>query len=100
MATEASIVHATTQHIKEIASRLTYRDLLVLAALVFISTRIFTEIRSQSRAVGPTGSKIAKPIPYWIPYVGHALSLGLARQRLLATARCVLPSSWPFLLCI
>ena len=89
MAARGSVFHTTTQHMKELASRITSRDLLVLVALVFISTRIFTGIRGRFRDAGPGGLKIPKPIPYWIPYIGHALSLGLCRQRFLAKARCV-----------
>jgi hypothetical protein len=100
MATRGSIFHVTRQHMRELASRLTGQDLLILAALVFISTRLFTGIRSRFPAVGPGGLKIAKPIPYWIPYIGHALSLGLCRQRFLEKIRCVRPNIDPsFALC-
>lgn len=62
----------------EIAGSAPYSSFFVIIALICVFTRIVTGLRS-----GPKEGVAVKK-PYWIPYVGHALSFGFTQESFLA----------------
>ncbi|PGH06355.1 hypothetical protein AJ80_08189 [Polytolypa hystricis UAMH7299] len=72
---------------KEFVSEHYFRSLFLLLLLICVVTRIVTGLLSYFPSRRSDGSQRARRIPYWIPYFGHSLSLGLARKWLLVNAR-------------
>ncbi|KAK2770627.1 hypothetical protein FQN53_005411 [Emmonsiellopsis sp. PD_33] len=77
----------STQSAKELLSGLSFEVFLAFLLIVCIITRTYSGFRSSFRSVQPGEARVARTIPYWIPYIGHALSFGLWRRGLLENAR-------------
>ncbi|PGG98130.1 hypothetical protein GX51_06979 [Blastomyces parvus] len=70
----------------EFVSESYLKIIIACAIIVCIITRAYSGFRSHFR--GSNADKIWRPktLPYWIPYFGHAFSLGFRRQNLLEHA--------------
>ncbi|EEH21297.1 hypothetical protein PABG_03528 [Paracoccidioides brasiliensis Pb03] len=77
----------TAESAREFISDSPFELLIASVILLCIITRICSDVRSRYRNIQTSESWRPKTIPYWIPYFGHALSLGLRRRSLLEHAR-------------
>lgn len=63
--------------------------LLVIIATICITTRILSGTRSRVKEYAPGQGRDIRQLPYWIPYIGNAISLGLGSVDFLLKARFV-----------
>lgn len=63
--------------------------LLVIIATICITTRILSSTRSHIKQYAAGQARDIRQLPYWIPYIGHAISLGLGSVNFLLKTRFV-----------
>lgn len=63
---------------------------LLLISLVCLSTRVRTGIQNKQQSVSKAGPKDIAVLPYWLPWLGHAIQFGTRFQNFLADARSLL----------
>ncbi|KAL2384339.1 hypothetical protein RJZ90_002066 [Blastomyces dermatitidis] len=75
----------------EFVSESYFKIIIACAILVCIITRTYSGFRSCFRGTNADEAWRPKTLPYWVPYFGHALSLGFCRRSLLKHARDTTP---------
>lgn len=53
-----------------------YPAVIVLFLAVCIYTRISSGLTSMAQQAGSSKAQPVRVVPYWIPYIGHAISMG------------------------
>ncbi|OAX85032.1 hypothetical protein ACJ72_00592 [Emergomyces africanus] len=66
-----------------------FRIFIAFVILLCIITRAYSGFRSHFRRPNSDKTWRPKTLPYWVPYLGHALSFGLCRRKFLEHARDV-----------
>ncbi|KAM5441115.1 hypothetical protein MferCBS31731_003903 [Microsporum ferrugineum] len=84
-----SVPQLAIEALRQLFAHLSGWGVAVVFVLICLFTRISTQITSLSglRTQYPDGSITPNKVPYWLPYIGHWLSLGFFRGRLLFNAR-------------
>ncbi|KJF60005.1 uncharacterized protein CIMG_10963 [Coccidioides immitis RS] len=75
------------QSLSKVASGISPLLVLALVISICILTRITTGITSRLSKTYPDGTVSVRQVPYWLPYAGHAFSLGFRRRKLFENAR-------------
>ncbi|KMQ45321.1 hypothetical protein A7D00_2083 [Trichophyton violaceum] len=84
-----SIPQLAVDALRQLFAHLSGWAVVVVFVLICLVTRLLTQVTSlpRIRTKYPDGSISPSKVPYWLPYVGHWLSLGFFRKRLLFNAR-------------
>lgn len=85
---EQRIPDIILQSLKSFASELTPLSVFGFILSICILTRIITEITGRFKRVHEDGTIAVRTVPYWLPYLGHGLSLGFRRRKLFENVRC------------
>lgn len=80
---------AWAQVAKENSPPLNLYTLAIVIATLCITTRILSGGRSRVRVYDSDQTRDVRKLPYWVPYIGHAISLGLGSVNFLLRARFV-----------
>lgn len=64
--------------------------ILLSTALVCLGTRVRTGLVNKQQSVSKAEAKEIALLPYWLPWIGHAIQFGMRFQDFLADARSLL----------
>jgi hypothetical protein len=67
---------------------------LLFVALICIITRVRTGIQNKRQSASRTEPKEIAVLPYWLPWLGHAIQFGARFQNFLADARSLHPDDY------
>lgn len=81
---------AWVQATRENSPPLNLYTLLVVIAAICITTRILSGSQSSRKEYRAGQTRDVRKLPYWIPYMGHAISLGFSPLNFLVKARFVI----------
>ena len=74
--------HGLLQPVITAAAAHPYYAVLLIITSICVSTRIITGVRASLRS-NNGDTKAVEPLPYWIPWVGHAIPLVIGFQKYL-----------------